>query len=141
MSHQQEGTTRKEFMAAGAVGAALAAGAFGFVRTASAQEQAGAITQLASFKLVAGGEDEAVAALQELTKAVEANEPGVLAYVCYRSEKDASQVIFFEIYKDQAALAAHGQTEHLGKLRAGMGKLFAPPVEITRLTRVGGFIR
>ncbi len=129
--------TRRQALA----GLAGAAGALGFQRAASAQDLENAITQTASFKLVPGKEDEAVGLLAELVAAVEANEPGVLAYICHRQESDPSTVFFFEIYKDAAALEEHGKQPHLAKLGQGFGTVFAPPVDIQKMTRIAGFSR
>lgn len=124
---------------AAAVGTAL----FGFQRAALAQgDPAARIVQTAAFKLDPAQAEQGLAALRTLTEAVEATEPGVLAYIAHRSKQDPTQIVFFEIYADQAALSAHGQTEHLGELR----KLFAagvfqPPLEIVQLETVGGFYR
>jgi quinol monooxygenase YgiN len=39
---------------------------------------------------------------------VQANEPGTRSYVCLRSTADATVYVFYEVYDDQAAFAAHG---------------------------------
>jgi quinol monooxygenase YgiN len=39
---------------------------------------------------------------------VQANEPGTLTYVCHRSTADPTAYLFYEVYRDQAAFAAHG---------------------------------
>jgi quinol monooxygenase YgiN len=39
---------------------------------------------------------------------VQANEPGTLRYVCHRSTADPTVYLFYEVYTDQAAFAAHG---------------------------------
>ncbi|MBI2826496.1 MAG: antibiotic biosynthesis monooxygenase [Planctomycetia bacterium] len=130
---------RRNFCAASAVGIA----AFGFNRVAGAAAAAAdaPITQLAKFKLNMEKEEEGLQALKELCTAVEQNEPGVLAYVCSRSAKNPDELVFFEVYKDEDALKAHGKTAHLGKLRAAFATLFRGPLELTRLDRVGGFTR
>ena len=121
------------------------AGGLGFVRAASAEEKDGpstkAITQLAEFQLNMDNETEAIEALKTLCAAVEATEPGTLAYVCTRSKEEPGRVVFFEIFKDAAALDAHGKTPHLSAFGRSFGSLFQPPVKITVLDRVGGFMR
>jgi quinol monooxygenase YgiN len=86
-------------------------------------------------------EEKALQALKELCSAVEENEPGVLAYFCHRSVKHPDEIVFFEVYKDEEALKAHGRTPYIGKLRTAFGTLFRLPLEITRLDRIGGFAR
>ena len=39
---------------------------------------------------------------------VQANEPGTTSYVCHRSTADPTVYLFYEVYQDQAAFAAHG---------------------------------
>ena len=62
------------------------------------------VSQIARFKLVPAQEEKALAALREMCAAVEKNEPGVLAYLCHRSEKKHDELVFFEVYRDEAAL-------------------------------------
>ncbi len=139
MSEKPEGTTRREFVAASAGAAAVAA--FGFNRIAQAQDDDELITQIVKFKIMEGQEDAAVELLQTLTAAVEKEEPGVLAYIAHRSKKDPSEVVFFEIYKDQAAVTAHGTTPHMAELRQKFASTFVPPLDVQPLDRVGGFTR
>ena len=74
------------------------------------------ITQTAAFRIDAAREAEAIAALTELAKAVETNEPGVLAYIPHKVAGDPTQIVFFEVYADEAAMKNHGQQPHLEKL-------------------------
>jgi quinol monooxygenase YgiN len=133
--------TRREALYGGALGAATAL--FGFTRAALAQgDPSQRIVQTARFKLNAEKAEEGLAAMRTLTQAVEANEPGVLAYLAYRSKKDPTDVFFLEIYADQAALTAHGQTAHIGELRTLFaGGVFQPPFDIAQMEPVGGFYR
>ena len=130
--------TRRTFCAAGA---GLATIGFSRLSVAAEADNGEMITQLAKFKLNMEKEAEALQALKEMCTAVEENEPGVLAYICHRAVKNPDELVFFEVYKDDAAFKAHGKTPHLGKLRAVFGTLFRPPLEVTRLERVGGFTR
>ena len=113
----------------------------GFTRMAKAAETDETITQIAKFKLNPDNEEEAIKALQELCAAVEENEPGVLAYICQRSAKNPEELVFFEVYENEDALKANGSTPHIRKLGGSFAKLFRPPLEITKLERVGGFAR
>ncbi|MFC9872485.1 putative quinol monooxygenase [Nocardia salmonicida] len=71
-------------------------------------------------KAGAGAEFEAVVA--DLIEQIKANEPGNLTYQLVRSRTDAEHYRFFELYADDAAVEAHGRSEHF---RAA-GKLMAP---------------
>jgi quinol monooxygenase YgiN len=122
-------------------GAGLATIGFSRLAEASEADSDSMITQLAKFKLNMEKEDEGLQALKDLCTAVEENEPGVLAYICHRSAKNPDELVFFEVYKDEDALAAHGKTPHMGKMRMAFVTLFRPPIEVTRLDRIGGFTR
>jgi quinol monooxygenase YgiN len=137
------GLTRRGFCKVSAAGAAGTVAAIGFHRPARAADEdtAGTISQIAKFKLNMEKEAEGLEALKELCKAVEENEPGVLAYVCHRSSKKPEELVFFEVYKDEAAMKAHGAAPHLGKIRKLFGTVFLPPLEVTRLDKIGGFTR
>ena len=139
MSKVSNVLNRRTFCAA----SATLATTIGFQRLATAADEpaSATISQIAKFKINMEKESEAVEALKELCKAVEANEPGVLAYVCHRSTKNPDELVFFEVYKDQDAMNAHAKTAHLGKLRANFVTLFRGPLEVTRLDRIGGFTR
>ena len=138
MSATEGFVSRRAFCAAGAGIATI-----GFNRLASAAEPdtGGMISQIAKFKLNMEKEADGLQALRELCAAVEENEPGVLAYICHRSTKNPDELVFFEVYKDDEALKAHGKTPHMGKMRAAFATLFRPPLEVTRLDRIGGFAR
>jgi quinol monooxygenase YgiN len=138
-------TTRRDALRGAA---AVAAAGIGFSRMAAAAgDMSKVITQTAAFRYDAAREADAIAALTELAAAVEANEPGVLAYIPHQVASDPTLIVFFEVYADQAAMANHGQQPHLKKLgelfAAGLFKPFADgkPVDIVKLDRIAGFSR
>ncbi len=99
-------------------------------------------TILARFKVQPGKEDEAEKAISEMAVAVQANEPGALAYIMHRSQKDPSEITVFEVYADAEAFDAHGQSPHMGQFRAAFASVFDPSsVKIERLERLAGFVR
>jgi quinol monooxygenase YgiN len=57
-----------------------------------------------------GGEFEAV--FRDLAAQVKANEPGNQLYRVFKSRADANTYIVMEVYADQAALEAHGKSDH-----------------------------
>lgn len=135
--------TRKDFFKTTAVtGAAAVLAAAGFTRVASADHHE-SITQLAIFGYDPEKKDAAAEGLAKLAAAVEAAEPDVLAYIPHLDE-EKNEVVFFEIYKNQAALDNHGGQPHMSDLRAlfGDGTLNATGgFKIVKLTAVGGFSR
>ena len=100
------------------------------------------ITIIARFKVQAGKEEKALEQLRKMVSSVQAQEAGALAYLCHRSQDDPSEIVFFEMYADDAAFQAHGQTAHMGELRASFGELFdLSQVKIERLDQIAGFAR
>jgi quinol monooxygenase YgiN len=130
--------TRRTFCVASA---GLATIGFSRLAQASDAETDKMITQIARFKLNMAQEEKGLTALRELCAAIEEKEPGVLIYLCHRSAKKRDELVFFEVYKDEAALKAHTKTPHFGKLLRSFGTLFHLPLEVTRLDRIGGFAR
>lgn len=141
---QDATSTRKEFFQTmGLTAGAAAVATFGFTRPARAQEAGGedaSITQLARFGVQEGKTEEAKALLATLVKGVEETEPGVLVYIGHISEK-TGDAVFFEVYENAEALAAHGQTPHMNEMRTKFATVFKPPVDIERLSPVAGVNR
>src|SRR5262245_61312968 len=107
-------TTRRDALRGAAT---IAVAGIGFSRMAgAAADMSKVLTQTAAFRYDAAREADAIAALTELAKAVEANEPGVLAYIPHKVAGDPTQIVFFEVYADEAAMKNHGQQPHLKKL-------------------------
>ena len=96
------------------------------------------ITQTAAFRIDPAREAEAVAALTELAKAVEANEPGVLAYIPHKVASDPTLIVFFEVYADEAAVKNHGTQPHMAKLGELFGTGFSSPSRRARWPRSSG---
>jgi len=138
MSSTRDLFTRRSFSAASA---GLATIGFNRLAVASEAEKEKTITQIAKIKLNLANEEKGLQALRDLCTAVEAKEPGVLIYLCHRSAKKRDELVFFEVYRDDAALAAHTKTPHFGKLLVAFGTLFRLPLEVTKLDRIGGFAR
>jgi quinol monooxygenase YgiN len=66
------------------------------------------LTVIAKLKVKADQVAAFEEAAHEMIAHVQANEPGTLRYVCHRSTADPSVYLFYEVYQDQAAFAAHG---------------------------------
>ena len=144
MSNNNHITSRREFMAAGIGVAAMATLTFNHPAQAQAQAPAatGPVTVVVSFRIKAGKEAEAVALVTELTAKVKENETGALAYVAHRDAADPMKITFIEIYKDQAAVAAHRSDPALQAALPKFGEIFEPGApEVKSLTRVAGFTR
>ena len=139
MTHDKP--SRRQVLVAGAM-AASGGTMFGFSRTASAAtDESKWITQQATFSIQDGKEKDAVEVLRTLTKAVEEKEPGVLAYVAHRYEKEPNKVVFYEVFESAEALRSHGAQPHLRELGGRFAEVFKGPVDISKLNKVGGFTR
>ena len=72
------------------------------------------ISLIARLRTVDGKAEEFKAAARQQIAAVKANEAGrTLMYTLQQSQWDSNQFVVYEQYADDAALAAHGQTEHM----------------------------
>lgn len=97
------------------------------------------ITQLVRLQAVAGQENEVEQALKTMVAAVKASEAGpVVAYSLHRLESDPTTFLFYEQYADDAAMAAHGKTEHMAALGAALRGNLAGRMAVERVTFLAG---
>ena len=95
------------------------------------------ITLVATLKANPGKEDELKAALTTMVGNVKDKEkPGVVAYSLHQSDTDPTSFTFYEAYASEAALEAHGKTEHMAAMGASLRGLLAGRPEIQRMTRI-----
>jgi quinol monooxygenase YgiN len=73
------------------------------------------------------GEADAVADILARFAPKAREELGVKLFLVHRGVADTSQFLFYELFEDEAAFAAHQQTEHFRSLIVGEG--------VPRLTR------
>ena len=71
-----------------------------------------AIGVIATLKIQEGKGPEFEAVFRDLAGQVRANEPGNKLYQVFKSRNDANTYIVMEVYADQAALEAHGKSDH-----------------------------
>jgi len=76
------------------------------------------LTITAKLRAAKGKGDALAALLKEQAAAVRKAEPGCLVYRPHRSSKDPDLFIFYEQYKDDAALDAHRKNPILAEYRA-----------------------
>jgi len=94
-----------------------------------------AIALVAKIKAKAGSEAQVEAAFKEMVEKVR-SEPGCLAYVLHKSTTDPTQFVFYESYKDQAAVEAHRGTPHMAELNGKLRGLVDGRPEVTALTEI-----
>jgi quinol monooxygenase YgiN len=91
---------------------------------------------IATLKVQDGKNAEFEAIFTELAKQVRANEKGNLAYALTKSRSDPNTYKVLELYADQDALTAHGQTEYFKAAGPKMGPLMGGRPEIEYLDGV-----
>lgn len=112
---------------------------------------------IAKWTILPGNEKKATAALKKLAQDVKKNEPGTLLYMVHTPNfKEKSlptppegEVVFLEIYEDQAAFIKHISGSVFTDFVKNYGNLFLqdfntpPQVFMTTevLTHLGGFVR
>lgn len=92
------------------------------------------IAVIARLPVKAGSEAEFESAALEMAKQVRDNEPGNKLYTLC---KDDGGYVMLELYEDEAALEAHGKSEHFKAGGAALGPHLAGKPEISRLQVVG----
>ncbi len=92
---------------------------------------------VAVLKVKEGSEAAFEAGFKDLAAQVKANEPGNLVYQLTKSRTEPGVYKVLELYADQAALTAHGQTEYFKKAGAEvLGPALAGRPEIEYLDAV-----
>jgi len=85
--------------------------------------------------------DRAAAFEEEMRKMlahVEANEPGTRTYRCHRSTADPTVYVFYEVYDDQAAFAAHGASPAMQAFFGAMRGILDGRPEIEMYEAIAG---
>jgi quinol monooxygenase YgiN len=98
------------------------------------------ITIVARLKAAPGKEDALRAVLSQMVADVKANEPGCAAYQLHVSEADPAEFLFYEQYRDEESLAAHGKTDHMRSMGRALRdqQLTAGAPVIERFTFITG---
>jgi autoinducer 2-degrading protein len=63
-------------------------------------------------------------------------EPGVLRFDVIQDQADPTHVVLVEVYRDEAAAAAHKETEHYAVWRDAVAELMAEPRASTKFNAV-----
>ena len=91
---------------------------------------------VATLKVQEGKGSEFEAVFTELSKQVRANEPGNIVYQLTKSRTDPTVYKVLELYKDEDALKAHGQTDYFKAAGAKMAPCMGGRPEIEYLDAV-----
>jgi quinol monooxygenase YgiN len=87
---------------------------------------------VATLRVQADKASEFEAIFAELSQKVRAGEPGNLLYQLTKSRAEANTYKVLELYQDEAALAAHRESDHYRDLGRKMGPCMAgrPDIEL-----------
>ncbi len=91
---------------------------------------------VATLKVQDGKGAEFEAVFKELSEKVRANEAGSVLYQLTKSRAEPNTYKVLELYRDQDALTAHGQSDHFRELGRKMGPCMAGRPEIEYLDAV-----
>ena len=133
MKSTRNALSRRDLLAGGAALAAIPfMGAMAQDTPAAAAElPEDAVIILAQLTAKEGKEEEMRAALAEMLEPTH-KEEGCICYLLHQSQKDKRQFMFYEQWASQAALDAHGKSDHMkvlqtklaGLVEKGSGTLF-----------------
>ena len=96
------------------------------------------MTVIATLKVKAGSEAAFRQAAEQMIAYVKASEPGTTAYTLNRSTSDPTKFVFYEVYQDQAAFAAHGGSEAMQVFFGAVGTLLDGRPDIHVYEELGG---
>ena len=89
-----------------------------------------AVGVVATIKIKEGTNEAFEAVANEMMAAVRANEPGNKVYQFCKSKAEPTTYVVMEIYADQAALEAHGKSDHFRSIGPKMGPSMAGRPEV-----------
>ena len=89
-------------------------------------------TIFVTFQVQAEHRDDFIKATMDDARGAMGTEPGCVRFDILRDEEDPNKVHLYEVYKDKAALDAHGQTPHLLKWRETTKDWRAGPSVVSR---------
>ncbi|HWA03127.1 MAG TPA: putative quinol monooxygenase [Rhizomicrobium sp.] len=95
-----------------------------------------AIGVIATLKVQPGKGPELEAAFERLAALVRENEQGNMFYHLCRSRTENDTYVVMEMYRDQAALEAHGKSEHFRSAGPAIGACLAGRPDIRYLDSV-----
>jgi autoinducer 2-degrading protein len=64
------------------------------------------------------------------------DEPGCLRFDVLQDNADPNTYYFYEVYQDEAAFEAHGQTPHLARWRKATEEVLSEPTHLVRTTSI-----
>ena len=96
------------------------------------------LTVIAKLKVKSGSETTFMQAADKMIAHVKANEAGTRTYLLNRAADDPTEFVFYEIYTDQAAFAAHSGSDAMQQFFGAVGGLLDGRPEIKMYELLGG---
>jgi quinol monooxygenase YgiN len=93
---------------------------------------------IAKVKVKPGKEDEFAAAARKMVAHVKAQEPGTLTYTLNQSTADKTDFVFYEVYRDPEAFAAHAGSEVMQEFGRSLGGVVAGRPEMAMYDEIDG---
>jgi quinol monooxygenase YgiN len=90
----------------------------------------------ATLKVLPGKNHEFETVFKQLMNAVNANEEGCLFYALHQSREDTQTYIVLEQYANEAALQAHGKTDHYRTLSKELAGCMAAVPELVLMDSI-----
>jgi quinol monooxygenase YgiN len=103
---------------------------------AGAAPPSNATAMVVKFKVKEGMNEAFEKAFRDMEKGVASSEPGNITYDLFHLAGDPQTYVVFEHYRNPAAVAAHGKTEHARQLIAALNGLLDGRPDAMRLELV-----
>ena len=91
------------------------------------------IALIVSVQVLPGRLDEFIAAIRDNAERSFADEPGCLYFDVTQNVADDHHFVFYELYSDQAAVAAHRATSHFAAWRRAADRCVVPGSQVNTL--------
>ncbi|MDH4146557.1 MAG: antibiotic biosynthesis monooxygenase [Acidimicrobiia bacterium] len=89
---------------------------------------------IAKLTCLDGKRDDAIANFQQMFDHIATGEPGTEVYVLHEDADDPNVIYFYELYRDDAALATHGGSDTMKAVGRGLKGLLAGAPELIKLS-------
>jgi quinol monooxygenase YgiN len=96
------------------------------------------VTVIAKLKVKSGSEATFTQAAEKMIAHVKAHEPGTTTYLLNRAADEPTEFVFYEIYTDQGAFAAHSGSDAMQQFFGAVGGLLDGRPEIRMYEELGG---
>ena len=93
------------------------------------------IAQSVSLQVIPGQRDAFLAAIEEQSRRSVSDEPGCRYFDVTCDVADDHHFVLYELYDDEAALAAHRTTAHFKVWREAVGRTVVPGSQVNTVTR------